>query len=612
MSNDHLTYASRLWFSGTYNLMMDGDQAYKVPDFIIIMIENGCSFIGSDRGTSREINKDKIKDYFADIEDKQWVGQLRAPPSSFLSIVKQFADKFPGPNEWSVKLNKWINTAEQYPHLWVTLDFPAPSRLSTVIITYWNYEPTFITATQHSGSLHSQPCFLLEQAAKILVEDIYSDIDNLFSAYLFETGQFTFPEHELRKLSFTYGLCVDAPAESVGTQFLTYRPIFKRILLSSSPDDLAASSLEHDCALIYTRGFIGMTGQPRLGKTPDLQVLLVKCREHNDDQVVLDMLRTLCIIGKADAHLNTISEFYVPAVNHAVDQIAASLRSVSGMAQQLRIDTELCTSFADLRSLIQRAMIIDDELANVLNNNFSIRKYLAEFLNAALDLDVITREVRTDLNFRPLLGPQTILDTRTAQAVRVGNTISECEKRLQKFLEDMLSVQTLVAGTRLTLQQKRQTLATADKSGTHGQALETCFVLMAFKEELNDIYEEIILPIFGDNKLGLRCYRADEIFGTSAIMQDVWKAIRNARFIIAELTQRNPNVLYELGISHVLRKPAILITQSMDDVPFDLKHLRCIRYSLGPAGLRKLRSDLEATVDQLLKDEAREVQVFNP
>jgi hypothetical protein len=93
-------------------------------------------------------------------------------------------------------------------------------------------------------------------------------------------------------------------------------------------------------------------------------------------------------------------------------------------------------------------------------------------------------------------------------------------------------------------------------------------------------------------------------------MQDVWAAITKARIVIAELTGRNPNVLYELGLTHVLRKPAILIVQSMDDVPFDLRHLRCIVYSLGPGGLRKLRTDLEATIRQVLSSPSREVVLF--
>ena len=46
----------------------------------------------------------------------------------------------------------------------------------------------------------------------------------------------------------------------------------------------------------------------------------------------------------------------------------------------------------------------------------------------------------------------------------------------------------------------------------------------------------------------------------------------------AELTTRNPNVFYELGLAHAMRKPVVLVSASEEDVPFDLKHIRVIYY----------------------------------
>ncbi len=51
-----------------------------------------------------------------------------------------------------------------------------------------------------------------------------------------------------------------------------------------------------------------------------------------------------------------------------------------------------------------------------------------------------------------------------------------------------------------------------------------------------------------------------------------------AKYIIADLTGRNPNVFYELGIAHALNKKSNPLTQDLTDVPFDLKHIRCIVY----------------------------------
>jgi len=54
---------------------------------------------------------------------------------------------------------------------------------------------------------------------------------------------------------------------------------------------------------------------------------------------------------------------------------------------------------------------------------------------------------------------------------------------------------------------------------------------------------------------------------------------KSAKLILADLSGKNPNVFYELGLAHALAKPAILITESMDDVPFDLQALRVLEYN---------------------------------
>ncbi len=66
--------------------------------------------------------------------------------------------------------------------------------------------------------------------------------------------------------------------------------------------------------------------------------------------------------------------------------------------------------------------------------------------------------------------------------------------------------------------------------------------------------------------------------------------------LVAELTGRNPNVLYELGIAHTLGKPVVMITQSLDDVPFDLRHHRSIPYTHTPRGAQQLEEALSKTL----------------
>jgi hypothetical protein len=79
-----------------------------------------------------------------------------------------------------------------------------------------------------------------------------------------------------------------------------------------------------------------------------------------------------------------------------------------------------------------------------------------------------------------------------------------------------------------------------------------CFVLMPFDERFSPIYENILKKVV--EEFGLKCKRADEIFGTKPIIEDIWVYIQKAQILIADLTGRNPNVFYELGLAHAMNK----------------------------------------------------------
>jgi hypothetical protein len=123
-----------------------------------------------------------------------------------------------------------------------------------------------------------------------------------------------------------------------------------------------------------------------------------------------------------------------------------------------------------------------------------------------------------------------------------------------------------------------QTLKKLGKSVDVG-AHDSCFIMMPFAGSLGSYYEKIYRPAI--EKAGLMPVRADtEIFGAGKIMDQVWSGINAAKVLVAELTTRNPNVFYELGLAHTLKKPVVLISSNEADVPFDLKHIRVIYYDV--------------------------------
>jgi hypothetical protein len=115
--------------------------------------------------------------------------------------------------------------------------------------------------------------------------------------------------------------------------------------------------------------------------------------------------------------------------------------------------------------------------------------------------------------------------------------------------------------------------------GVTVQSTDTCFVMMPFAEPLGSYYASIYEPAI--KKAGLTAKRADDdIYGTGKIIDQIWAGINTARVLVAELTNRNPNVLYELGLAHALTKPVVLVSSNENDVPFDVKHVRVIYYDV--------------------------------
>ncbi|GMX64356.1 hypothetical protein Elgi_36250 [Paenibacillus elgii] len=103
-------------------------------------------------------------------------------------------------------------------------------------------------------------------------------------------------------------------------------------------------------------------------------------------------------------------------------------------------------------------------------------------------------------------------------------------------------------------------------------------VLMPFQAEFNLLYSDILVPTV--NQLGFEVKRGDDFFVSNAIIEDIWQLINESNIIIADLSGRNPNVYYEVGIAHTLGKQVVLIAQDEEDIPFDLRHLRYIKYNI--------------------------------
>jgi len=119
---------------------------------------------------------------------------------------------------------------------------------------------------------------------------------------------------------------------------------------------------------------------------------------------------------------------------------------------------------------------------------------------------------------------------------------------------------------------------------------DLCFVLMPFSEPWSDDVWELLQNIIRD-ECHMRPRRADMENGR-IIMHDIWEGISKARYVIADLTARNPNVTYEVGLADTIGKPVILLSQSTTDIPFDFLGLRLVTYQNSIAGAHALTTKL--------------------
>jgi hypothetical protein len=104
------------------------------------------------------------------------------------------------------------------------------------------------------------------------------------------------------------------------------------------------------------------------------------------------------------------------------------------------------------------------------------------------------------------------------------------------------------------------------------------FVLMPFDAAYSSVYTELIQKPL--ESIGFEVRRADSLLNQQNILKDVVKGIADAALIIADVSGLNENVLYELGLAHGLGKRTVMITQLLEELPFDLRPYRANEYSM--------------------------------
>jgi len=104
------------------------------------------------------------------------------------------------------------------------------------------------------------------------------------------------------------------------------------------------------------------------------------------------------------------------------------------------------------------------------------------------------------------------------------------------------------------------------------------FVLMPFAPSFEDVYKLGIKGAAQDSNTGIEITRLDEQLFAEGMLERIYREIDDADVIVADLSDKNANVFYELGYAHAKDKFCVLLTNDPNNIPFDLRHRRHIVY----------------------------------
>jgi len=147
------------------------------------------------------------------------------------------------------------------------------------------------------------------------------------------------------------------------------------------------------------------------------------------------------------------------------------------------------------------------------------------------------------------------------------------------------------------------------EKGSEGmENTKSIFVIMPFsstnshkEEEWTEIYEEIFKPAIED--CDYLCERA--IPSTGSLIKSIIEKLKNSNIVLADITDRNPNVFYELGVRHCLNKRTIIVSQKEEDIPSDLKGYWSVIYGVMPKGVSKFKNDIRRIISEIERDPER-------
>lgn len=139
--------------------------------------------------------------------------------------------------------------------------------------------------------------------------------------------------------------------------------------------------------------------------------------------------------------------------------------------------------------------------------------------------------------------------------------------------------------------------------------MPTCFVIQPFDRggPYDKRYRDVLKPAI--ESADLSAYRVDEDPGTSVLIEDIEKGIRDSEICLADITTNNPNIWYEVGFAIANGKPVVLICADprQEPFPFDIRHRHIVNYKLQSSSDFEV---LKSEVTDRLKAQAKKAEAL--
>lgn len=260
------------------------------------------------------------------------------------------------------------------------------------------------------------------------------------------------------------------------------------------------------------------------------------------------------------------------------------------------IATHLSAMLITRTALFIGYSLSDPDFQNIRNvvrsrlGKFERMAYIIQFDASNSDVEAMLRE-----NLHVISIPT---DSRASK----DSTLAKLFSEIQKSIDARQGMQFRTARPDVfedvTAETLKATAESADVSSLLTSSSNLCFVMTPSKPP-DMVYRKLIRPVV--EQFGLTVLRADELYSPGSIPEQIRTAIQQARLCVADLSDRNPNVLYEVGIAHTLGKPTVLLTTDAEDIPFDLRTIRFIVYD--HKSLESARVNLERAVQNVLGED---------